>query len=232
MPTIVVSLGGSLLFDKEGRFNLKDAKKLAGMLVSVHSRGIRLIVITGGGRRAREYANAARRKHGTEFDADREAIRATRENARAIIGLMGSAAYGRVLEKFDDADNAFKRNKIAVGAGLLEGLTTDAVSVLFAEKARAAAVVNLGDTDGIYSSDPKKHKNAKRFTKMTHRELVDLAIKSDSRLAGTHFVFDLVAAKLAARSGMELRFVDGRDLGESEMAILGKKFSGTVVKSK
>ena len=58
---------------------------------------------------------------------------------------------------------------------------------------------------------------------MTHEELIALAVKSDERRAGTNFVFDLIACKLAARSKIELRFVDGWDLVELKKAL---KFDG------
>jgi uridylate kinase len=133
------------------------------------------------------------------------------------------------MENFDQADLAFSKNKIGVGGGMLEGLTTDAVSALFAEKIKADFVVNLGDTDGIFTADPKKDKSAKRLAKMSHEELVKLAVEKDLRKAGTHFVFDLVASKLAARSNIELKFVNGKKLVEVEKALSGKPFAGTTV---
>ncbi|MEK6954243.1 MAG: UMP kinase [Candidatus Micrarchaeota archaeon] len=229
MKAIVISLGGSLLF-KEGKFDREHAAGLAKVFMEIAAKGQKLAIITGGGMRAREYANAARKKYGSEFFADREAIKATRENAMEMIKLIGKASYGKAMMAFDDIDAAFKTHNIALGGGMLEGLTTDAVSVLFAEKLGARCVVNLGDTDGIYTADPKKDRNAKRLEIMTHGELVDLAVKNDSRRAGTHFVFDLVAAKLAARSNIELRFVNGKDLISLKGAISGNHFDGTRVR--
>ncbi|HLC47801.1 MAG TPA: UMP kinase [Candidatus Norongarragalinales archaeon] len=228
MGIVVVSLGGSLLF-REGKFDLAYARKAAESFRALTKQGIKLVIVTGGGKRAREYAQIARKKYGSEFFADREAIHATRENAAGILKAIGEAAFQRILEKFDDADTALEKHDIAVGGGILEGLTTDAVCVLFAEKLKANAVVNLGDTAGVYASDPKKNPDAKRFAKMSHEALLGLAIRGDARKAGTHFVFDLVAAKLAARSNIPLRFVDGRDIGQAEAAIAGKKFQGTSV---
>lgn len=232
MGIIVVSLGGSILFDSKGRFDYDFAGRIALALVrGFQSKGGRLIVLTGGGKRAREYANLAREKTGNEFFADRQAIKATRENAGELIKLLGGSAYGRVLESFDEADVALREGKIGVGGGMLEGLTTDAVAVLFAEKLGAKAVVNLGDTEGIYSADPRKSKSARRIGKMSHEELVKLAVANDSRKAGTHFVFDMVASKLAARGNIELRFANGRDLDQAMAAISGGKFVGTIVRN-
>ncbi len=224
---IVISLGGSLLFGAGGKPDLEYIKKFSELIKGIGSA--ELIIITGGGRKAREYAKRVRDKTHNEFLADKEAIKATRENAKLLIEIIGKGAHNKVMESFDDAAAALKEGKIAIGGGMLEGLTTDAVSVLFAERYNASAVINAGDTEGIYSADPKGNKDAKKIANMTHSGLVELAIKNDSRKAGTNFVFDLVAAKLAARSNLELRFVNGRDLLQLKEAINGKEFKGTRV---
>ena len=82
----------------------------------------------------------------------------------------------------------------------------------------------------IYDKNPKEHKDAKKFHFLTHEQLIDLAVKNDKRTAGTNFVFDILACKLAARSKMELHFVNGKHLGDLERAIKGEDHSGTVVK--
>jgi uridylate kinase len=90
--------------------------------------------------------------------------------------------------------------------------------------------VNVSNVDAIYDSDPRKNKNAKRFTKMTHDELIRLAVESDGRTAGTHFVFDILACKLIARSKIETHFVSCKNLDSIKSAIDGKTHDGTIVK--
>ncbi len=231
MARIVVSLGGSLLYDSSGRFDWQSASGLAGALREAKAQGTQLIVVVGGGKKAREYAGRARASNKGEFIADREAIKATRENAREMIKLLGNDAFGKVALSFDDAPAAMKQGRILVSGGMLEGLTTDSVSVLFAEMVKADAVVNLGDTEGIFTADPKKDRKAVPIKEMAHEDLVSLAARNDYRKAGTHFVFDLVASKLAARSNIDLRFADGRDARNAKAAIEGKKFRGTMVRN-
>jgi uridylate kinase len=52
---------------------------------------------------------------------------------------------------------------------------------------------------------------------------------SDKRMAGTNFVFDMLACKLIARSKIETHFVSFRKMDDLESAVEGKKHSGTVV---
>jgi uridylate kinase len=81
----------------------------------------------------------------------------------------------------------------------------------------------------VYDSDPRKNPGAKKFQKMTYEELIALATSSDKRMAGTNFVFDMLACKLIARSKIETHFVSNKDMNQIESAIEGRKHGGTVV---
>ena len=225
----VISLGGSLLFNENGSRNGEYIKELAEMLVKL-KKGVQIAVCVGGGTLARRYAEEARKKTGSEFFADRAAIKATKENAKELIKALGKNAFPEVIEELDNAEVALKKNLIPVGAGILEGTTTDFDSMLIAERLGAEELVNMSKIEAVYSEDPRKNPNAKRYKEMTHQQLLELAIRSDMRRAGTNFVFDSVASKLAARSNITIHFVDGRNLQEVEKALAGKKHSGTVVK--
>ena len=226
---IVISLGGSLLFNEDGSRNGEYIKELAEMLIRL-KKGVQIAVCVGGGTLARKYAEEARKKTGSEFFADRAAIKATKENAKELIKALGKNAFPEVIEELDNAEVALKKNLIPVGAGILEGTTTDFDSMLIAERLGAEELVNMSKIEAVYSEDPRKNPNAKRYKEMTHQQLLELAIRSDMRRAGTNFVFDSVASKLAARSNITIHFVDGRNLQEVEKALAGKKHSGTVVK--
>ncbi|MEM3625311.1 MAG: hypothetical protein QXF35_01995, partial [Candidatus Bilamarchaeaceae archaeon] len=89
-------------------------------------------------------------------------------------------------------------------------------------------IINVSNVSGIYDSDPKKNPNAKKYEKMTYDELITLANNSDKRMAGTNFVFDMLACKLLLRSKIEAHFV-GKDIKEIEKALNNKKHNGTVV---
>ncbi len=114
--------------------------------------------------------------------------------------------------------------------GTIPGITTDTDAALLAEALHAKKLVNMSNVDAIYDSNPKTNPNAKKYSKLFYTDLVSLAARGDSRRAGENFVFDLVASKIIARSGIEAHFVNGRNLDEVKKAIEGKTHSGTVVK--
>ncbi len=219
-----------LFSQSQGGLNSAYVRQISDLLLRLHGQGIPLAVVVGGGRIAGEYVKAVKELGGNEYYADKLAIDGTRLNALFLIAVLGKNAYPKVITDLDDAFHAMEEGLIPVGGGLIEGFTTDTVSVLFAERLKAHRVVNVSSVDAVYDSDPRTNPKAKRFTAMTHQQLLDLAMASDSRKARTNFVFDSIASKLAARSSIDLHFVGGADLGEVEKAILGKPHKGTVVR--
>jgi len=227
---VVLSIGGSAVNPK-GQPDLAFLRSIAQIIKkSKNSFGI----LTGGGSIARTYAKAARKLGANEYEADSIAITATRQNAQLVIAALrgsGVKTYNSVVTDFEAAKEPALENKVVVMGGTIPGITTDTDSVLLAEAIGAKRLVNISNVEAVYDSDPKKNKKAKRFSNMSYRELNMLAAESDKRTAGTHFVFDMLACKLIARSGIETHFVSGKKKKDMENAIEGKKHGGTVVRS-
>ncbi len=224
---VVLSIGGSSI-NPEGKPDIKFLKNIARVLrKSKNEFGI----VTGGGNTARSYARAARELGASEYDADSVAIIATKQNAHVLIAALGDIAHPNVPMTFERArmDLGGKR-KVVVMGGTIPGITTDSDSALLAEAVGAKRLVNISNVEGIYDSDPRTNPRAKKFSRLTYNQLIALAVESDKRKAGTHFVFDMLACKLIARSGIETHFVSCRNMKDIENAIEGKKHSGTVVK--
>ncbi len=223
---IILSLGGSLMNTEHGinQNYLEEIKKIIEK--SPHKFGI----VTGGGYAARQYVREVKSRQGNDFEADEAAIEATQENAKAMIKTLGKIAYPKVPKDFKEIRKAFEKHKIIVMGGLLPGMTTDSDAVLLAECLEAKKLINISNVDGVYNKDPRKDPTAKKYHFLTHEELVNLAFEADKRIAGTHFVFDLLACKLAGRSKIELHFVNGKDLISVRNAVEGKEHNGTIVR--
>jgi uridylate kinase len=224
---IVLSVGGSLL--NPGKPDFDFIKKLASLLRKLKGKH-QFAVVCGGGVPAREQASHMRKLGGSEFLADETAILCTRMNALLLMASLGDDAYPSVAESFREAAGAMCSGKIVLMGGTIPGITTDTDAALLAEGIGAARIVNLSNVDGIYTADPRKDKNARKMSRMSFSQLVELASKYDQRKAGTHFIFDLIACKLISRSGIETHFIYGKNLAEVQSAIEGKTHSGTIVK--
>ncbi len=220
---VVLSVGGSLL--NNGKPDADMAAKIAGALKSA---GLPLGIVCGGGQQARKKAEKARKKSGSEFEADLAGIKITYKNADCLRKALGPEAGVKVFKDFKAARKAALSQKYVLMGGTIPGITTDADSALLAEALGAKRLVNLSNT-AIYDSDPRTNPQAKKFSRMGYDELISLALKGDQRKAGTHFVFDMLACSLIARSKIETHFVDGRDLAQIQAAVLGQAHVGTVV---
>ena len=220
---VALSIGGSKI-NPNGTPDLKFIRSMAAIIKKSKNS---FAVLTGGGHPARVHANALRKLGLNEYEADSIAITSTRQNAQLMIAGLISAGvdvHKEVLTDFEKAKNM--KNKVVIMGGTIPGITTDADAVLLAEAMGAKRIVNISNVDGIYDSDPRKNRKAKKYSKMSYDELINLAKGSDKRKAGTNFVFDMLACRLIARSKIETHFVSEKDM---EKAIEGKKHNGTVV---
>ncbi len=224
-PIVVLSLGGSLV--NPGTPDSQYVSSLARML---RSTKYRFGIVVGGGRLARRWADSARKKGASEFEADEAAIDATKKNAQFVIDILRKDVNRVVCNTFEQAREHSKKHRFVVMGGTIPGITTDSDAALLAECLGATRLLNLSNIDGIYSANPVRNPDAKKFHSMHYPQLIDLAGKNDLRKAGTHFVFDFLACKLIARSKIEAHFVHGRNLLDVRKAIEGKPHGGTVVK--
>ena len=225
MDTVVLSLGGSLVNP-----GTPDTQYVASLVRLLRGMKCKFGIVVGGGKLARQWADAARKKGGSEFDADEAAIKATKKNAQIVIDVLKKDVNAKVCETFDEARKQAAKHKFVVMGGTIPGITTDSDAVLLAECLGAKRVLNLSNIDGIYNDNPVRNHNAKKFRRMSYAQLIDLAGKNDMRTAGTHFVFDFLACKLIARSKIEAHFVHGKNLLDVRKAADGKPHGGTVVK--
>ena len=224
-PTVVLSLGGSLVNPGE-----PDPQYVASLVRMLRTTKYRFGIVVGGGKLARKWADSARKKGASEFEADEAAIEATKKNAQFVIDIIKKDVNRVVCQTFESAREQHKKHRFVVMGGTIPGITTDSDAVLLAECLGSKRLLNLSNIDGIYNDNPVRNHNAKKFHAMGYQQLIDLAGKNDLRKAGTHFVFDFLACKLIARSKIEAHFVHGRNLLDVRKAIDGRPHGGTVVK--
>ena len=228
MTRIVISVGGSVLVPSLEAHRLNE---WADTLIRIHEAGFQVFAVVGGGGEARRYIGVCRDIGLDEASSDEVGIMVTRINAALLLGALKDHAYPRVAKSYLQAKEFGVSGKIVVMGGVIPGQTTDAVSATLAEETGSSVMLNMTAIDGIYSADPKKDRNAKKFDTMTPQELIDLIMKERMN-AGSNMVIDLVAAKITERSGIPIAVIDGRNPKYLESAVLNGKFNGTIVGEK
>jgi uridylate kinase len=224
MKKVVISLGGSILIPSLENHTIKEYVPALRTIAKAY----RLFIVVGGGGEARRYIGVARDLGVDEGTSDEIGILITRLNATILIAALGDDAYPKVAESHAEAKKFAETGKIVVMGGITPGQTTDAVAAVLAERVGASVFINATSVDGIYSADPKKDRNAKRFTAITPQQLLEI-VGGTAMSAGSNTVLDIVAARVVERSHIPLVVLDGRDPKNLTHAILKGKFSGTVV---
>jgi uridylate kinase len=222
--TIVMSVGGSLIvpdsIDTEFLTNLKH-------LVDSHTAlGRRFIIIAGGGRTARRYQDAAKAVSTlTSDDLDWMGIHATRLNGHLLRTIFRDSAYRVMITNPDEVSDVPHHEKVIVAAGYRPGCSTDLRAIQIAARIGAKHVVNLSNTDYVYTDNPKTNPTAKPIEDITWADFRKLIPENWD--PGLSSPFDPIAAKEAETLGIEVAQINGEKLEALSAYLDGQPFVGT-----
>lgn len=234
MPDVrVVKLGGQSLMDRgrEALFPVLDE------IVAARKDGIPVLILTGGGTRARHIYSIA-----SELDMPTGVLAALggyvpMQNARMVQMLL--AKHGGIYIMTDD----FEKLPLYIQLGCLPIMTgmppfgywekrakgsripahrTDAGVFLSAEFLGAKRAIFIKDEDGLYTEDPKKNPKAELIERISDQELLSRDLPD--------LVVERVCVEYLARSQWvkELQIVNGLKPGQVTAALRGED-AGTII---
>ncbi len=223
---VVISVGGSLIVPDV--VNTEFLQKLTRVLLSRAHEGMRFVIVTGGGQLSRSYQESARAMGVTDNEAlDWIGIYATFVNAGLLKSLLGKDAI-TIIDKNPYLSD-FKKAPILVAGGTKPGMSSDGAAVRMARLVNASKVVNLSNVRYVYDKDPNKFENATAFPSLTWDEFLTLVPPTWE--PGMNAPFDPIAAREAKKEGIEVAVIHGRFLGDLELYLAGKPFTGTLLKN-
>lgn len=221
----ILSVGGSIIIPPSG-FDVKFLKKFRDLIIAQVETGQKFILVIGGGSTCRVYQNAAKAVAGlNDHSLDWLGIYSTHFNAEFVRLLFGDLAHKEVIK--NPTKKLITTKPIIVAAGYMPGCSTDNDAVLLAKNFGVKEIFNLSNVDYIYTADPKINHQAKKIKKATWAELKKIV--GDRWVPGKNVPFDPIAAKLAEKLQLNVRFVRGTDLSELRKALNGDNFRGTVI---
>lgn len=233
MKRILIKLSGEGLSSKDEALAI-DSKVVADLvrqIGEIKKSGVQVAIVVGGGN---FWRGASAAKNGIPRNrADYIGMMATIMNALALqsgfelaglkarvqsaIRIDPKVAENYILEK---AVGALNKGEIVIFAGGTGRpyFTTDTTATLVACEIDAQMILlGKNGVDGIYDSDPKTNKNAKRFDTITWDEILS------KRLA----VMDSTAASMARDNGIKLICFD---ITEADALIKASKEENTHTK--
>jgi uridylate kinase len=214
--TVVMSVGGSLI--NPGQIQIDFLRRLKSF---VDKSPHRFILVCGGGYNARAYPNAAKEFGVNNEGRDWIGIAATVLNAELVRHIFRALPVQQAPKRL-----SFK--KVLVAAGWKPGCSTDYDAVLWAKKCGARDIINLSNTDYVYTKDPKKFSDARPLKSVSWKEYRKMIASEWS--AGLSTPFDPVASRAAEKFKMRVFCINGQKLEQLGKALSGKSFVGTVIK--
>ncbi len=222
--TIIISLGGSLIVPDGVDTNfLKEFKEL---ILSHIENGKKFIIVTGGGKVARVYQDAAKNLSKPQSeDLDWIGISALRLNGELVRVIFEDKAHSEVICNLSEDFPTTK--PVIIGAAYRPGHSTDWDAVLAAKKVGAKRIINLSNIDHVYDSDPRHNPNAKKFEHLSWAEYLNL-IPRDWK-PGLSTPFDPTASTDAMVAGLEVVIMNGKPIDNLANYLNSEKFLGTVI---
>jgi uridylate kinase len=187
---ILLKLSGEALGNDDGEgINAKQAQNIARRVKEVREMGVDVAIVIGGG-------NLWRGRVGKEMGmdqttADHMGMLATVINALALMDalekdgvltrVMSAIEMRSVAEPFIQrrAIRHLEKGRVVIFGGGTgnPGFSTDTAAALRASEIGAQVVIKATKVDGIYDSDPKLKKDAKKFDHLTYLETINLKLE-------------------------------------------------------
>jgi uridylate kinase len=222
--TIVMSVGGSLIVPDH--IDTEFLRSLKVFIDMETTRGRRFIIIAGGGKTARRYQEAASAVTETKSDdLDWLGLHATRLNGHLLRTIFRHLAHPVMVTNPDDVLDIHDNAPLIIAAGYRPGASTDLRAIQIADRVKAHKVVNLSNTDYVYTDNPKTNPAAEKIEDITWSKFRTLIPETWD--PGLSSPFDPVAAREAERLGIEVAAINGTRLDALADYLDGKLFVGT-----
>jgi uridylate kinase len=226
--TIVMSVGGSLIVPDQ--IDTVFLSQLKNFIISETALGRRFIIIAGGGKTARRYQEAAANVGDmTAEDLDWLGLHATRLNGHLLRTIFRDLAHPVMITNPDDILDVPKNLPLIIAAGYRPGCSTDYRAIQIANLVGAKKVINLSNTDYVYTDNPKTNPETEKIENITWSEFRKLIPEEWG--PGLSSPFDPVAAREAEKLGIEVAQINGSKISEVIKYVHNEDFIGTKIHS-
>ena len=219
MQTIVISLGGSIIVQE--KINYKFLNEFKRIILK--HKEYKFIIVTGGGKTARTYIEAARKEKLSEEEISFLGILTTRLNANLIADIFNQS---RVPETHQEINNIKERIIVCGALGNKSKMTSDTNAAQIAKDKKAKFFINMTNVPGLFTDDPKTHKNASLIPFITHKDFNNKIQKIKFK-AGQHFILDQKASEIIKINNITTIIIEGNN--QLENILNNKKFIGTII---
>ncbi len=235
MRRVILKVSGEALADNGNGICVAKVNVLAKEIKALYDTGnIQLGIICGAGNiwRGRDAINNGMDRTSADYMGMLGTIlnSVALQNALEPLGLdtrvMTSLSIPQIAEPYirRKADSHLDKGRICIFGGGTGNpfFSTDTTAALRASELGCNLILMAKNgTDGIYNSDPRKNANAKKFTSISHQDIIEQKLG----------VMDLTAATLCMENKIDLFVFDMNVPGNIKKALTDQSI-GTLVTTK
>ncbi len=180
--------GEGLMGDKDFGLDATAMERIAGEVATVHAMGVEICLVIGAGNFFRGVSAAPNIERAS---ADYMGMLATVMNALAMQSVLekqgvptrvqSAIPMAVVCEPYvrRRAMRHMEKGRVVIFAAGTGNpfFTTDTAAALRAVEMGCEALLKGTQVDGVYSADPNKDKNAKRFEELTYQEVLSRGLR-------------------------------------------------------
>ncbi len=222
--------GEALMGDKNFGFDNAVIAQYAADIKSIVELGVQVAIVIGGGniyRGMNEKETGIERAHGDYMGMlatviNGMAMQAGLEKIGVFTRLQSAIKMEQIAEPYirSRAMRHLEKGRVVIfGAGTGNPyFTTDTAGSLRAIEITAEVILKGTRVDGIYTADPEKDKNAKKYNKITYQECITGNLK----------VMDMTAFTLCMENNLPIIVFDMNKPGNLKRVVTGDQV-GTLV---
>lgn len=229
---ILLKLGGESLAAQDGGFGIDQValSNIAQEVLDAISLGVQTGIVIGGGN---IFRGATASSLGMErVTADYMGMLATVINALALQNALEKAGITTRVQSSIEVHQVaepyirrrairhLEKGRVVIFAGGTGNpyFTTDTAASLRAIEIEAQVIFKATKVDGIYSADPMKDPNAKKYTNLSYLEVLEKDLK----------VMDSTSVSLCKDNKLPMVIFNVRQRGNIKRVLMGEKLGTTV----
>lgn len=229
---ILIKLSGEALAGEKGLgIGLTTVQTIAKEIAEVHSSGVEIALVIGGGNLWRGEPAAAAGMD--RVQADYTGMLGTVMNALVMADSLQQYGVDTRVQTAIPMQNVaepyirgralrhLEKGRIVIfGAGIGSPyFSTDTTAALRAAEIEAEAILMAKNgVDGVYNADPKKDANAVKFDELTHGEVIQRGLK----------IMDATASSLSMDNDIDLVVFNMNEAGNIKRVVFGEAIGTTV----
>lgn len=217
--TIVLKIGGSILYDHLLNINFDILKRVKDWYWENRDQYDNIVLVTGGGGLSRSMQDKIAGSIGGDMNYHNIAMSLTQTNAAMLAAYLEDPEI-YLPKKLGDAYEYLieDRGKTMVSGGLKVGWSTDMDAAVFADILESGRIHKVSNVDHVYDKDPKEFFDAKLIKDITWEDYFKMfdILPGQQHEPNAHIPVDVQCSQFCSRKNIAFHITGGKNLEEMQ----------------